>query len=279
MPEYSIWALEYARVTAYPDARIVYGATAGARVLPFYYFVLRSPDHVLLIDCGFADNPYGRSMISNHQIEGFAEPAEVLARIGLSPDEVDGIVLTHHHFDHAGGLGYFPNAEVWIQRREVDSWMAKWCAPPRFRWLREGLDPDTGATLAGLGAQGRLHLLEGAAEIVPGVRVRPAFDTHTEGSQYVTIDRGDDAPWVVPGDVAYVYDNLGGLDGLGPMIPVGLAQGSQELCLRSTDEMLTLAGDDVHRVLPMHEVRLWDRFPTQQFEDGLHVAEISSIEP
>jgi N-acyl homoserine lactone hydrolase len=244
-------------------------------VLPFYYLVLQRHDRILMVDCGFADNAYGRGMIATHGVTGFSAPEKTLARIGLAPADVQDIVLTHHHFDHAGGLGYFPNAQAWIQRREVDSWMAKWCAPPRLHWLREGLDPDSGATLAGLGGEGQLHLLDGAAEIAPAVQVRPAYDTHTEGSQYVVIDRSDDTRWVVPGDVAYVYENIGGLHGKEPMIPVGLAQGSQERCLRSTDEMLTLAGDDVDRVLPMHEVRLWDRFPSTRFEDGLHVAEIA----
>ena len=275
MADYSIWALEYVQLPGYPDTALIYGATEGTRMLPFYYFVLQHGDHVALVDCGFKDNEYGLEKIELHGMTGFSAPEKILARIGLAPQDVRDIIVTHHHFDHVGGLDYFPNARVWIQRREVDSWMHKFGAVPRLRWLAYGLDPDTGAALARVGGDGRLRLVDGVADVLPGVQVRPAFDTHTAGSQYIVIDAADGTPWVLPGDVACVYENIGGPDGKDPMVPVGLATGSQECCLRSTDEMLTVANDDITRVLPMHDVRLWDRYPTVQHDNGLHVAEIT----
>lgn len=275
MPDYSMWALEFVQLPNYPDSALVYGATEGARMLPFYYIVLRSENHIALIDSGFANNEFGQGMIDSYGMVGFSAPEKIMPRVGLAPEDVQDIIVTHHHFDHAGGLGYFPNARVWIQRRDVDNWMAKYGAPPRLRWLENGLDPETAAVLAKIGGQGRLRLVEGVADVLPGVQVRPAFDTHTAGSQYVVVETSEGTPWVFPGDVAYVYDNIGGLDGKGMMIPIGLAQGSQECCVRSTDEMLTAANDDITRVIPSHEVRLWERYPSIQYDDGLHVGEIA----
>lgn len=44
-----------------------------------------------------------------------------LARFGLAPGEVKHIVMTHLHFDHAGGLPDFPQARVHVHRREVEA--------------------------------------------------------------------------------------------------------------------------------------------------------------
>ena len=273
MSEYSIWALEYVQLADYPDSALIYGAPGGARLLPFYYFVVQNGDHVALVDAGFVDNAYGREKINLHGMVGFADARTVMERIGLTPDDVDDILVTHHHFDHVSGVEYFQRARVWIQTSEVESYKAKIASPKRLEWLSYGLDPQTGEMLERIAADGRLKLVEGPTQVFAGVEVRPAFDTHTAGSQYVVIEDGE-RPWVFPGDVACVYENLGGVDGKAPLIPVGLATGSQECCLRSVDEMLTIAHDDIDRVLPMHDVRIWERYPSVQYEDGLHVAEI-----
>ena len=44
-----------------------------------------------------------------------------VARLGYQPEEVRHIVLTHMHFDHAGGLPDFPWAKVHVHRREYEA--------------------------------------------------------------------------------------------------------------------------------------------------------------
>lgn len=43
-----------------------------------------------------------------------------LDRIGVRPEEINLIVLSHWHFDHAGGLEFFPNAKVICSRADFD---------------------------------------------------------------------------------------------------------------------------------------------------------------
>lgn len=269
-----IWALEYAVTPVHSDTSIVYGARTGVREFPFYYFVVRDGVRTAMVDCGFGDNAFTRGLMVEHGITGFRPLKVVLARIGLTPADVTDVVLTHHHFDHAGAVEQLPHATVWIQRREVADWTTKWTAPARLSWLRAGLDPATGPAFARLPAEGRLRLLDGTTQVTTHLSVRPAFDSHTAGSQYVVLTGPDGGTRIIAGDVAYVYENLGGPDGGRPLVPIGLVQGSVERCLRVTEEMLGLVDDDVGRVLPMHEVRLWDRFPSERSDDGLHVAEI-----
>jgi glyoxylase-like metal-dependent hydrolase (beta-lactamase superfamily II) len=42
-----------------------------------------------------------------------------LRRLGLSPDDVRWVVLTHLHTDHAGGLAHFPKSEFLVSRTEL----------------------------------------------------------------------------------------------------------------------------------------------------------------
>ena len=60
----------------------------------------------------------------------------------------------------------------------------------------------------------------------------------------------------------------------GNYIPVGLAVGSQFNLLMTTDRMLGMVGNDVKRVIPVHEERLKDMFPSRINKDGLQVIEI-----
>jgi len=198
-----------------------------------------------------------------------------LKRIGIDPAAVDTVILTHNHFDHAGGVENFPRAHVYIQQRDVSKLMWARSLPERLQWLTTACDPDLLLALVAALKEGRLTLLEGAAEVLPGVRVLPAYDTHTAGSQYVTIENAHDGRWLMAGDNVYVYENLLGANGDGRFIPVGLAFGSMERCMLTMDEMLQSVGGEVTRVLPFHDFHLWEQFPSRAFEDGLHVAEIS----
>ncbi len=51
--------------------------------------------------------------------------------------------------------------------------------------------------------------------------------------------------------------------------------GSYERCILTMEEMWQSVDADVTRIIPFHEQGLWDVFPTHQFDDTLHVAELS----
>ncbi|WP_052083057.1 MULTISPECIES: N-acyl homoserine lactonase family protein [Nocardiaceae] len=274
MSDYSIWSLEFARIDSYPDNLLVYGKAEGSRVLPFNFVVLKNQDRVIMMDAGFYANEYAQTMIERFDIKGLQTPDEVLGRIGISPADVDTIVLTHHHFDHATGLDLFPNAQVYVQGREIENFSAKMNTSERMQWLVNGLDPDTANIFDRIDRDGRLRVLDGGAEVAPGIEVRIAYDTHTAGSQYAVLTNSDGSKWLFPGDVVYVYDNLTGPENDGMLTPIGLGQGNQECCIRSTDEMLTIVGDEVDRIIPWHDVRVFDKFPTYVHQDSLRIAEI-----
>jgi glyoxylase-like metal-dependent hydrolase (beta-lactamase superfamily II) len=114
-----------------------------------------------------------------------------LARAGIGRASITDVVLTHLHFDHAGGTTTrsadgslevaFPNATFHVQRRN-------------WEWAMNPSDKDAGSYLAEnfapLEQTGRLHLLEGESQLAPGIDILVA-DGHTPGLQLVRVSDGE----------------------------------------------------------------------------------------
>jgi hypothetical protein len=54
-----------------------------------------------------------------------------------------------------------------------------------------------------------------------------------------------------------------------------MATGSPSTWLTVTDDVLRSVGGATERVLPFHDSAVWQRFPSREYRDGLHVAEIA----
>jgi len=121
-----------------------------------------------------------------------------LAEAGITRESITDVVLTHLHFDHAGGVlrkgddglePVFPQARHWVQERHWE-----WAANPSERDRASFRADDFSA----LKDKGKLQLVDGPAEIIPGVKVTPVSG-HTPGQQVVEFHTEQ-------GVVAYVGD-------------------------------------------------------------------------
>jgi glyoxylase-like metal-dependent hydrolase (beta-lactamase superfamily II) len=111
------------------------------------------------------------------------DPAEALRAVGEDPASIDFVVVSHLHYDHAGGLvdakgrPNFPNARYVVQRDEAE---AAHGDELRLSGLMETEQLDL------IRAAGQLAEVSGEVEMVPGVSVLPTGG-HTRGSQAVLI--------------------------------------------------------------------------------------------
>lgn len=127
-------------------------------------------------------------------------PANALHDAGVDPADVEVVLLTHLHWDHAGNCDLFPNARVLVQQAELRYAIA----PGRF-FRKSFLSPLSGWQHPPFLVAG-LDVLDGPAEIAPGVRVVPV-PGHTPGSQAVVVDT-ERGRFLIAGDSVCTYQNI-----------------------------------------------------------------------
>lgn len=282
MAAYSIWVLEYAHVLEQPTSLFIYGAhNQGHRKMPYGYIVIKGGGRTVMVDVGYNHKAYGEVLAASYGVRNWQPPRTVLAECGVTPEEVSAVFITHAHFDHMGNIEDFPRATFYIQERELSKWVWTMSLDRRFRWLMGGIDPADIMRTVDLARQGRLVALDGDRDdVFPGIDVRAAFDTHTWGSMYVRVrnDRlaSSSDVWIFAGDLVYAHENLRGADPADPQyVPVGLATGSQFALMMTSDAMVKAAGGDHTHVIPVHEERLKDLFPSRITKTGLRVTELA----
>lgn len=245
LPIYEVHAVRYATLVGYPTRWLVQGAdssrtTDGAMMV----WLLRGGDRTVLVDAGF----YRDAFVQGYDFEGYRRPTEALAALGVTPESVTDVVVTHVHWDHVGGADLFPNARVWIQRDEFDHHVG-----PDGEALDEAIAPVHAAMLARLRSEGRVRLVEGDdQEILPGIRAYTG-GRHTHASQYVGV-RTRSGTVVVASDNVYLYENLD------RHVPIG-ATLDAEANLAAQDRMRTLAAEE-RLIVPGHDAAVFERFAT-----------------
>jgi len=151
---------------------------------------VRTPQKQLLIDTGYGSRLSDRERKNFHAEDG--NPLfNSLAEIEVAPDDIALVVLTHLHFDHAGGgvlrsedgelRAAFPHAEYVVQRGE---WELATAGHPELRnaYPADNLEP--------LQDSGQLRLIDPDAEIASGIHglLTPG---HTEFHQSIRMESGD----------------------------------------------------------------------------------------
>lgn len=284
MATYSIHVLEYAAVPEYHVSGIIYGYhNQGYRKLPYAYALIRSDNHVALVDVGYNHKDYGKHLADKFGVRNWHSPRAVLSELGLTPEDVDTVFVTHAHFDHFGSVEDFPNATFYIQERELAKWIWAMSLPDRMRWMMVAVDPGDILRGVDLARQGRLVTVDGdMQDVIPGVDLHAAYDSHTFGSMWVTVRNDGASPsqdtWVLAGDLIYVYENIegdGGAVGVDKVYtPTGLATGSQTNLVLATEEIMKQVDYEKRRVIPVHEERLKDDFPSRNTSADLRISEI-----
>jgi glyoxylase-like metal-dependent hydrolase (beta-lactamase superfamily II) len=147
-------------------------------------------DRRILVDTGMGD----RWVDKKAEMFGLVRrPSQLLAELaeaGITRESITDVVLTHLHFDHSGGVmraaedgglePVFPEAVHWVQKRQWE-----WAGSPSERDRASFRRDD----FAGLLDAGKLELVDGASEIIPGVKVTP-ISGHTPGQQMVEFHTG-----------------------------------------------------------------------------------------
>jgi glyoxylase-like metal-dependent hydrolase (beta-lactamase superfamily II) len=167
--------------------------------------IIRTAKLTILVDTGIGDKITPEMAAMNNVFlsrpEGWL--LDNLSTHGISPNDIDIVLLTHLHSDHSGGctrfingelVPTFPKAEYWVQEKE-------WVDAHNLNERTRGTYFEFNYTP--LEQTRQLHLLNGDAHVTEGVRLVTA-PGHTRGLQIVVIESLGQAA-VYLGDVAFLH--------------------------------------------------------------------------
>lgn len=180
---------------------LTYTANAGTIVrIPRVIWVVRGSTTVV-VDTSVPPGARASEFIGEELIRTRdQEPANALRLAGLDPKDVEYVVLTHLHWDHAGNCDLFPEADVLVQEAEL----AYATAPGRF-FRKAFLAPTSGWGSPPYLVPG-LRTIVGEQELAPGIRIVRAGG-HTPGSQALVVDTAHGS-FAIAGDAVSTYENI-----------------------------------------------------------------------
>ncbi len=246
-PQYHVYAIRYATLPSFPVASLVAGAETSRKMdIAMMVWLIQGNGRNILVDSGF----YRDRLMKQWKPVDFVKPSEAIARMGLRPEDVTDLIISHAHWDHAGGVDLFPKARTWIQKDELEYYAGSaW----RSARTHGGIDPEDILALVKLNTDGRVGLVDGdAQEILPGITCYTG-GKHTYASQFVTVNTAAGTV-VLASDNMYLYENLE------KHVPVAQTLDAASN-LRAQDRMKQLASAP-RLIVPGHDPAVMTRFPT-----------------
>jgi len=203
-------------------------------------------DEVILVDTGFDKGEADR-----RGREVLREPDVALAPLGLRAADITQLIVTHLHFDHAGGLHLFPNATIHLQAAE----MAYATGPCMCHdVIRQPFTADHVCEAVKRVYSGRCVFHDGDGEIAEGVTGH-CIGGHSRGMQCVRVRT--EAGWLVlASDAAHFYENM--WERTPFLIVVDL-----EDMMNGFDRLEALASSK-QLVIPGHDPLVTQYFPTDK---------------
>ncbi|MCC6196463.1 MAG: N-acyl homoserine lactonase family protein [Burkholderiales bacterium] len=251
---YHVYALCFARV---PERRVYDNFIRrdmhdGPMPLDFFVWIVRNAQRTILVDTGF-----GKRAVAQRGRPLDVDPVDALARLGIDPDALEDIVLTHLHFDHAGNIERFAKARFHLQDAEAGYATGRCMCEAALRYP---YDVEDVVTFVRHTYAERIHFHDGDAAPWPGVSLH-AVPGHTLGMQAVRVvtPRG---PIVLASDASHFYANV---LRRAPFVVTVDARAT----LRSYDRLLELAGS-IENLVPGHDPLVRAVYPSAQF-DGIEL--------
>ena len=170
-----------------------------------------------------------------------------LARLGLTPQDVDLVFVGHLHFDHGGGLCEFCHADIHVHARELEAARAQ---------------ADTAYFQEDFAGDYRWRIQQAEYDLAPGVR---AVETpgHTAGHMSLWVELPKGPPILITGDAADLTENLE--DEVAP----GLCwQDREDMAIASIRKLKSLAQETRADLWPNHDMAFFrTRRPFPGFYD------------
>jgi glyoxylase-like metal-dependent hydrolase (beta-lactamase superfamily II) len=175
-----------------------FGEPDGPYHMDYFFYVLRRDGETVLIDTGF-----GRAVGERRGRTSLVEPVDALAQLGVAPQDVSQVVVTHLHYDHIGNLASFPAAELVVHERELEFWGGPEGSVPEHALHVEAAEIEH---LLHACDRGRVRVLTGSGPVLEGVE-SVCVGGHSPGQLVLVVD-GRDGTVLLTSDAVHYYEEL-----------------------------------------------------------------------
>ncbi len=209
----------------------------------FYFWFIEGAGTRILLDVGFTLDE-GRGIMPELTQHPEWTPAARLQQIGIEPESIEHIIVSHLHFDHLSStVDLFPNARLYLQQKEYET-----AVRPPHPWLLGAYLPQIIERLDG-DLKSRIEMIDGEAEILPGLEL---FWTggHTPGLQSVVLPTKLSRRTCLTSDLCIFYRHIE------EDLPIGVCSSLVEVF-----EGMARCREKADVLIPNHDPLLEERFP------------------
>ena len=242
---YEIHAIRYAHNPLARRSNNFIGGDPHDGPMPLDYFVwaIKGPDRTVILDTGFDE-----AMGARRGRQFLQSPSVGLKAIGVAPEQVGDVILSHMHYDHCGNYEMFPRAKYHLKDTEMAYCTGRCICHPG---LRGPFEEEDVVSMVRKVFAGRVMFHDGAEEIAPGISVH-LVGGHSKGLQITRVwtRRG----WMVlASDASHFYANMEE----GRAFPI---LHSHEDTLRGYETMRKLASQ-TNAIIPGRDPLVLQRYP------------------
>ena len=212
--------------------------------MDYFVWVLDNGTQKILIDTGYDEREAtrrGRPILR--------DPTLAIEPLGLHGNDIETVIITHLHYDHAGGLDRFPNATFHMQEAEMIFATGPCMCHAE---TRAPFTADHVCEMVQNVFQGRVAFHNEVSQVAPGVTVHKVGG-HSNGLQVVRV-MTPSGPMCLASDAAHYYENFQ----TGKLFPI---VHDREAMIKGFSEIVSLAGSE-NRVIPGHDPLVTERFPS-----------------
>ncbi|MEI9813540.1 MAG: N-acyl homoserine lactonase family protein [Acidobacteriota bacterium] len=247
--EYEVYALKYGTHARKRSENFIMGDPHdGPMPIDFYVWAIVGQDHTgkprtIVVDTGF-----DHAMATKRNREIYRTPTQGLQLIGINPETIKDVVITHMHYDHAGSLDEFPNARYHLQDREMEFCTGRYMCNATTRFPFEASHVTT---MINRIFEGRVEFHDGDSELAPGITLHHVGG-HSLGLQVVRV-KTKRGYVVLASDAAHFYENM---ESMRPY-PVVVNVAEMVEGFKTIQKLAT----SVNHVIPGHDPLVLSKYP------------------
>jgi glyoxylase-like metal-dependent hydrolase (beta-lactamase superfamily II) len=241
---HEVFAVRYAHHDRHASENFLFGDPHDIiQPLAYFVWVITGPSGTFIVDTGFdlaMAEKRGRTIVR--------PVVESLQALGIAPDSVQDVIVTHLHYDHCGNHEVFPRARYHLQDEEMAYATGRCMCHPL---VRIPFEADDVVAMVRKVFAGRVEFHDGESQIAPGITVHKVGG-HSKGLQCVRVKtkRGH---VVLASDASHLYSHFEE----GRVFPVTYNVGDVLEGYRTIKRL----ADSMQHIVPGHDPSVAERYP------------------